>query len=199
VALPRGFRFYLSFQKNNPSAEYFEVGRSKASKLVFCEGVHIRNNPWFQWVKMAPVKGELILIHAPSLSEELILDKKVFVLPFGNQRFKVGSTYEWSDLTEIPTENGKLSITERLDKVIDCAYEIENQWAGVRPATVDRRPVLGAHPEYKNLFVFNGLGTKGVMLAPYFAREMLSMLTIKNFMVHAEVTADRFLNKNVGI
>ncbi|HKI90490.1 MAG TPA: FAD-dependent oxidoreductase, partial [Draconibacterium sp.] len=137
-------------------------------------------------------KGEVLLIHAPQLSEEFILNKKVFVLPVGNQRFKVGSTYDWSDLSEIPTEQGKQSITERLENVITCDYKIENHWAGVRPATLDRRPVLGVHSEFKNLFIFNGLGTKGVMLAPYFAREMVSLITSKNYELNLEVQAERF-------
>lgn len=181
-------------QQINPLAEYFEVGAARASKLVFCEGAHLRNNPLFRWVKMVPVKGEVLLVHVPAFSEEFILNKKVFVLPVGNHRFKVGSTYEWSDLTDIPTEKGKKSIAERLENVISSPYEVEKQWAGIRPATIDRRPVLGVHPVYENIFVFNGLGTKGVMLAPYFAREMVSALTIKNFGINSEVSTERFLN-----
>lgn len=188
----------LNIQQINPLAESFKVEGVSASKMVFCEGAHIRNNPLFQWIKMVPVKGEILLIHAPSLSEEFILNKKVFVLPVGKQRFKVGSTYEWTDLTDIPTEKGKISIVERLENVIGSPYEVEKQWAGIRPATIDRRPVLGAHSEFKNIFVFNGLGTKGVMLAPYFAREMVSLLSTKNFVVHPEVNSVRFLNSNEG-
>jgi len=182
----------FNIQQIKPEADYFEVDGVKASKVIFCEGAHIRHNPLFQWVKMVPVKGEVLLIHAPTLSEEFILNKKVFVLPVGNQRFKVGSTYDWSDLSDIPTEQGKLSITERLENVITCDYKIENQWAGVRPATIDRRPVLGRHPGNRNLFVFNGLGTKGVMLAPYFAREMVSLITSLNYEVIPEVRVERF-------
>lgn len=182
----------LDIQQFNPDSSSFWVDDVAASKIVFCEGAHIRHNPLFHWVKMVPVKGEVLFIHAPALSEKYILNKKVFVLPVGNQRFKVGSTYEWRDLTDIPTESGKLSITGRLEKLISCDYKIEYQRAGVRPATVDRRPVLGRHPEYENLFVFNGLGTKGVMLSPYFAREMVLFVTSKNGVVNTEFSLERF-------
>ena len=182
----------LDIQQIKPDSASYKVEDAEASKIIFCEGAHFRHNPLFEQVKMVPVKGEVLLIHAPALSEEYILNKKVFVLPVGNQRFKVGSTYEWSDLSDIPTESGKLSITERLEKLISCDYEIEHQWAGVRPATADRRPVLGRHPEYENLFVFNGLGTKGVMLAPYFAREMVALVTSKNGVLNSEVRLERF-------
>ena len=184
----------FNIKQINTSGEYFENQGIKSEKIVFCEGAHIRNNPLFRWVKMVPVKGEVLLIHAPSLSEEFILNKKVFVLPVGNHRFKVGSTYEWNDLSDAVTQKGKISIIERVESLITCEYEIENQWAGIRPATIDRRPVLGSHPENKNLYVFNGLGTKGVMLAPYFAKEMLSFLSLDNYALHHEVKAERFIN-----
>ncbi len=182
----------FNVQQMKPETDFFEAEGVKASKVIFCEGAHIRNNPLFRWVKMVPVKGEVLMIHAPSLSGELILNKKVFVLPVGNQRFKVGSTYDWNDLSDKTTESGKLLIIERLENVITCDYTIENQWAGIRPATADRRPVLGVHPLYRNLFVFNGLGTKGVMLAPYFTEEMLSLVMQNNFEVHTEVKVERF-------
>lgn len=170
-----------------------EFGNISTEKIVFCEGYHLTQNPLFQFVKLNPVKGEVLQIYAPKLSEEYILNKKVFVLPIGNHRFKVGSTYEWKDLSEKTTESGKLSILERLDNLISVDYKVENHWAGVRPTVVDRRPVLGVHPQHKNTFIFNGLGTKGVMLAPYFAKQMMNYLTRDNFRLNAEVNVQRFV------
>lgn len=172
-----------------------EIEGIEAEKLVFCEGYHLMNNPLFQFVKLNPVKGEVLQIYAPSLSEDYILNKKCFVLPVGNHRFKVGSTYEWKDLNEKTTEDGKTSIVERLDNLISADYKIENHWAGVRPAVIDRRPVLGVHPEYKNIFVFNGLGTKGVMLVPWFAKEMLRFVSGVNQGLPEEVDVQRFMKK----
>lgn len=175
-----------------------DCGGYKAEKVVFCEGYHLSRNPLFNFVKMNPAKGEVLLIHAPDLSEEYILNKKVFVLPVGDQRFKVGSTYEWEDLSEEPTEKGKASILERLDQLIGLNYTIENHWAGVRPTIADRRPVLGQHPEYKNVFVFNGLGTKGVMLAPHFSRLMCDFLSGENKRLPDEVNVQRFKRNSPG-
>ena len=177
----------------NPGADTFTIENISASKIVFCEGYHITKNSWFGFVPLKPVKGEVLLIYAPNLSEEFILNKKVFVLPIGNHRFKVGSTFDWDDLTEMPTEMGMYSIVFRLENLISANYTIENHWAGIRPTVADRRPVLGFHPEFKNLMVFNGLGTKGVMLAPHFAKQMLSLLTIKNYSVEKEVDVRRFI------
>ena len=132
-------------------------------------------------------------IVAPELSEDYILNKKVFVLPTGNQRFKVGSTYEWENLSEMPTSEGKESIINRLNNLISVDYKVVNHVAGIRPTVSDRRPILGKHPDWDQLYVFNGLGTKGVMLGPYFACKMVNALTIKNYFLPEEVQIDRFL------
>jgi hypothetical protein len=164
-----------------------------AQKIVFCEGYHLTNNSLFDFVKLQPVKGELLQIHAPHLSEDYILNKKCFVLPVGNHKFKVGATYQWDDLTEKCTKEGRLSIIERLENLVNTEYTVEKQWAGIRPTVIDRRPVLGKHPEHENIYVFNGLGTKGVMLAPYFAKEMMQLLTQRNYNLLPEVDVQRFV------
>jgi glycine oxidase len=192
VLIPSDF----SAKKIDPDAEYFVTENVKAAKLVFCEGAHLADNPFFSFIKLVPVKGEILQIYAPGLSENYMLNKQVFVLPVGNQRFKIGSTYDWKDLSEQPTEMGKQLIIERFEKLLMVNYIVENHVAGIRPAVSDRRPVLGIHPKYRNLYVFNGLGTKGVMLVPYFAKEMASCLTTKNYMLNFEVDLQRFLRGN---
>ncbi|MCK3684772.1 FAD-binding oxidoreductase [Maribellus sp. YY47] len=183
----------VDFQLNEEVHTYFEVADTKAQKIVFCEGYHLAQNTLFRFVKMNPAKGEVLQIYAPGLSEEFILNKRVFVLPVGNHRFKVGSTYEWDDLSEKTTEKGRDSIVERLENLVTAKYSIEEHWAGVRPTVSDRRPLLGVHPQHKNVFSFNGLGTKGVMLAPWFARLMADYLQGKSNTLPAEVDLNRFV------
>jgi len=189
----RGLLLDLDFQLNENITASFKVGEVNAEKIVFCEGYHLSQNPLFGFVKMNPAKGEVLQIHAPDLSEEYILNKRVFVLPVGDHRFKVGSTYEWADLSEKTTSKGRDSIVERLENLINAKYTIEEHWAGVRPTVADRRPVMGVHPQHKNVFVFNGLGTKGVMLAPWFAREMVHFLERKTKALPSEVDINRFV------
>lgn len=183
----------ISVEDYSAHDSYNEFSGIKTKNIVFCEGYHLTRNPLFDFVRMNPAKGELLLIHAPDLSEKYILNKKVFVLPVGNHRFKVGSTYEWEDLSEQPTEKGRESILERLENLITVDYVVEEHWAGVRPTVADRRPVLGKLPDNPNIFVFNGLGTKGVMLAPYFARVMSNFLAGMISTLPDEVNLLRFL------
>ncbi|WP_162304377.1 NAD(P)/FAD-dependent oxidoreductase [Maribellus luteus] len=189
----KGWLLEAGFLLDDDIPDFFEIEGIKAENIVFCEGYHLAENPLFQLVKMNPAKGEVLQIHAPDLPEEFILNKRVFVLPVGNHRFKVGSTYEWDDLSETPTEKGKDSITERLENLVKTGYTIEEHWAGVRPTVADRRPVLGVHPKHKNVFVFNGLGTKGVMLAPWLAAEMVKFLKGEIRNLPPEVDIHRFV------
>lgn len=161
-------------------------------KIVFCEGHFLKTHPLFDFIRLQPAKGEVLQIFAPDLSEKYIINRRVFVLPIGDHRFKVGSTYEWKDLTDQPTEEGKNSIVDRLKDLIHVDFSIEEHWAGVRPTVVDRRPVLGKHPQLEYTYVFNGLGTKGVMLAPYFASEMKKLILNKSYQISDEVNLNRF-------
>ena len=191
----KGVLIQTEFDSNkiNPGEKYFDAEHGRAEKIVFCEGAHLIDNPFFPFIRLVPTKGEVLQVVTPELAENFILTKKVFVLPVGNHRFKVGSTYEWKDLSELPTQKGKRSIIERFEKLVAVDYAVEQHWAGIRPAVSDRRPVLGVHPKYRNLSVFNGLGTKGVMLAPYFAEEMVKHLLVKDYELKQEVDIRRFL------
>lgn len=136
------------------------------SKVLFCEGNTINKNLFFSWVPMRPVKGQVLQVYAPSWKLDYVLKKNVFILPLGSDEYLIGATYEWDDLTWEPTQKGKEILVEKLEKVMGNEYEVVHQRAGIRPASPDRRPIIGEHPEKKGLWVFNGLGSKGVFLAP---------------------------------
>ena len=65
-------------------------------------------------------------------------------------------------------------LKEQLDRLISCSYEVVDQEAGIRPATADRRPLAGQHPEHKNIFCCNGFGSRGVLIAPSLGKELVN-------------------------
>jgi glycine/D-amino acid oxidase-like deaminating enzyme len=143
-----------------------------AKKLIFCEGHLASLNPYFSWLPFNLTKGEVITIRldsALSIPMEKVINKMVFILPLGNNTYRVGATYKWDRFDEAPTEDGKAEITERLEKVLKVPYTIIAHDAGVRPTVNDRRPLIGSHPFHNNIAIFNGMGSKTVMLSPYFA------------------------------
>lgn len=153
-----------------------------AAKIIFCEGYRAVENPYFKDLPFKLTKGEVLTIRLPEgvvIPESKVINKGVFILSLGNNTFKAGATYEWNDLTEQPTEKGKAELIDKLRKVIRVPFEVIAHEAGIRPTVSDRRPLLGFHPQHPSLAVFNGMGTKGVMLAPYFAKHFAEVLTGK--------------------
>ena len=164
---------YDSLEIQNSHLSYKNV---VANKIVFCEGFGIKQNPFFKHLPLNEAKGELLTIHAPQLSIDFLLKSTVFVLPLGNHYFKVGATFNWKDKTSHPSEEGKVELVDKLKKVITVPYTIVDQTAGIRPTVKDRRPMVGIHPEFSNLAVLNGLGTRGVMIAPTVAKNLFNHL-----------------------
>lgn len=144
-----------------------------AKHIIFAEGYGIHGNPYFSYLPLDGTKGELFIIKAPGLDLDVIINASVFILPLGNDLYKVGATYHWTDKTDTPTAEGREELLQKIREVVNCDFEIVEHLAGVRPTVKDRKPLLGTHPEFQNMHVFNGLGTRGVMLGPYMAKELL--------------------------
>lgn len=160
-------------------------------KLVFCEGNGIAANPFFSWLPLEGTKGELITIHAPGLNLTEVIKSAVFVMPLGNDLYKVGATFNWTDKTNLPTKEGREELIAKLKTVISCDFELREHEAGVRPTTPDRRPLLGNHPDHPKLALFNGLGTRGVMSSPLLASELLDHLE-EGLPLDPEIDISRF-------
>ena len=159
----------FDYPQLNINAEYVEYKNIKAKHIVFAEGFGMLLNPFFSKLPLDGTKGELLLIKAPNLDVDVILKSSIFIIPLGNDLYKVGATYNWEDKTNVPTEAAKKELVANLSELIKCDFEIIDHYAGVRPTVKDRRPLVGSHPIHKNIHVLNGLGTRGVMLAPAMA------------------------------
>jgi glycine oxidase len=200
-------KFYQSnlafFEKNGIllkesfSLKYFDPkeGVYKGQKydfVVFCCGYQNKELPFFAELPIQQTKGQTLTISSSQIPENESLNRKCFVLPIGNQTFRVGATYEWNNDSLLKTEEGKETLLSNLNVLDDFNPIILSQHAGIRPTVLDRRPVLGQHPEFSKLFIFNGLGTKGYMMAPTLSREFASYL-IEETAISKEISSERFL------
>ncbi len=147
-----------------------------AGKIIFCEGSDAIRNPLWNWIPFLPSKGEILTIRTSDLPENYILLKGLFLIPLGNHLFRAGSTYNWEYEDELPSETGKQELLTKLHEIISVPFELIDHKSAIRPTIKDRRPFIGEHPETKNMYIFNGLGTKGVLLGPYFANEFAENL-----------------------
>lgn len=155
--------------------EWHWQGHSFA-KVVSCEGYHYQNNPYFNWLPFKLCKGQVLNIQCVGLNQKYILKKGVYLVHQYDDVYKVGATYEWDFEDEKPNELGKENLINKLDKLLTLPYSIVSQESGVRPTTRDRAAILGKHPEVKNLYCFNGLGTKGMLQAPFLAKHFLAAM-----------------------
>lgn len=186
--LEEAFEYHLL--STTPSG--IEYKGIKASAVVFCEGHLVSNNPYFKQAPMKPAKGEVLTVRCEGLHlKEHILNKGIFIMPLGNNLYKIGATYEWEHLNDEPTPGKKEELTEKLKAVVQVPFEVVQHEAGVRPSVIDRRPLVGRHPELNTHFIFNGFGTKAVMLAPYFAKQLVKHLQ-QGSAINPEVDPARF-------
>jgi len=142
-----------------------------ADQLVCCEGWRAQTNPWFNWLPFTPDKGEFLTLKGGTLPEHIINGRHMAVpLTTGSLRF--GSTHEHEKLDNQPTNGGREQLLTGLEQLLSNGndFQVTAHQAGVRPATQDRQPLLGTHPEYSNLHIFNGFGAKGTLTIPWHAQ-----------------------------
>jgi glycine/D-amino acid oxidase-like deaminating enzyme len=167
-----------------------QVDISDFSQVIFCEGFHGMKNPLWSCLNFLPAKGELLKIQTVQADSSFILNKNGFLLPIGQNTYKVGATYRWDEFGPEPTASGDEELKDKLAQFKVNEYIEIEKLVGIRPATQDRRPFVGMHPS-KTLGIFNGFGSKGVSLIPYFANEFVSELQGKK-MVHSDASIRRF-------
>lgn len=183
---------YSLLKEENSGIRYKDI---QARHIVFAEGFGLHANPYFKELPLDGTKGELLIIKAPLLDLEVILNTSVFILPLGNDLFKIGATYNWEDKTAIPTEDGKKELVERIKEIITCDFEIINHFAGVRPTVKDRRPLIGTHEYYPSIHILNGLGTRGVMLGSAMAKALFESIEYEK-PLDKTIDIRRFTKKN---
>ena len=165
----------------------------EASQLVFSEGSYLHKNPFFKYLPMREAKGEMLLIEVPDLSIDFAVKSSVFMIPFGKHIFVVGATYNWEDKSFTQTEKAKDELENKLKRFLQLPYKVIAYKIGIRPTIKDRRPLLGKHPKYPNLAVLNGLGTRGVIIAPFIAKELFNHIE-NDKPIYKEMDIKRFEN-----
>lgn len=179
---------YINLQIELAHIQYENV---KAKHIVFAEGFGVKQNPYFNEIPLTGSKGEILTIKASDLKIDYAIKSSVFVIPLGEDLYNVGSTYDNEDKSNLPTEKAKEELLLKLKTFIKCDFEIVNHIAGVRPTVKDRRPLVGRHPKHNNLYVLNGLGTRGVMIAPYVADKLYRFIE-NNEPLDSEININRF-------
>jgi glycine/D-amino acid oxidase-like deaminating enzyme len=167
----------------------------EAQNIIFCEGIKGTENPFFKYLPFNGAKGQVLIVRIPNFKPEKIFKHRLFFVPLEEDLFWVGATNENQYSDNLPTEKGRINLEKKLQKIINVPYEIIDHQAAIRPNVKDRRPFIGQHPKFDKMFIFNGLGTKGSSLAPYFANHFVEHLVHQKPLMK-EVNIERYKIEN---
>lgn len=173
----------------------------KAKKIIFADGAAGATNPHFSWLPFNLDKGELLLVRIPNFDFKHIFKNKIAIVPLhdvgsdgqlnNENLYWVGATNAWQFENDLPTEANKQLILNELREILNCPFEVVAHQAAVRPTVRDRRPFIGLHPQMPSLGIFNGFGTKGAALIPFFAEHFVDSL-LNNVLLDKEIDIQRF-------
>ncbi|MDD2660367.1 MAG: FAD-dependent oxidoreductase, partial [Methylococcales bacterium] len=130
-------------------------------RIIFCEGHHAVNNPWFSWLPFQPAKGEILTLEHQCELPDKILNYGDWLIPLDSRHFRIGATFDRENLNTLPTGRGKNALLNALKPVsanLAAQATLLNHQANIRPCTLDKQPFLGHHPQHPQLAIFNGFG-----------------------------------------
>ena len=180
---------------NENEVEYLEssiVWKGRTfDKLLLCNGIGVNQWKGLESLDLIPNHGQVLDLKIENLEIDAIVNFGQFLLPYGNNKFRLGATYNWNEVPDEPTDEAKDFLLSELKQRIEQDIVVESQKTGFRPTTRDRRPIIGFAKDNELLGVFGGLGSKGVLLAPYFSKLFASVLT-EGSSIPKEASAARF-------
>ncbi len=157
-------------------ADFVQYKDVKAKHIVFAEGFGLKNNSYFNYLPLVGNKGEYIIIRSEALQLKEAVKSSIFIIPLGNDLYKVGATYNNQDKSPDTTQASKKELRKKLESFLKASYEVVDQVAGIRPTVKDRRPLVGTHPDFQNIHILNGLGSRGILIGPTVAEHLYNRI-----------------------
>ncbi len=181
----------FDYQDLQISPEIIRYQDFSFKKIIFAEGYRAIFNPFADFLEFRPAKGEILDVEIPNLKLEHILNFGHFLLPLGEDRYRLGATYGWSEWEEkIPLDKNH-PLLLALEGITNLPYKIIQQKLGVRPIASGQKPVVGQHPKHPTVYFLNGLGSKGALMAPYCAKKLVEHL-LDNKEINPAISTARF-------
>lgn len=180
----------FEYRKLNPSESTYKDLDFK--NIIFCEGMGVKDNPYFSEIKVNPNKGHHIKVElSQPIPENITIKKKHFLFPTGNGLYFYGGTYDREQLHHHIDDSAVNQLVHGLSEFYPCDFEVKEVNFGFRPTVKDRRPIMGRHEDHRNLYVFNGLGARGILNGCYFSRDLFRFIE-EGIPLHEEVSLSRF-------
>lgn len=157
--------------------DHVTVLGARANRVISAEGYSATRNPYFSWLPFKGAKGDILAIRFEGPMPSECLHRGIWVVPTDEPGvFRVGATYDWDNLDDVPSDEGRAEIEDRLRAFIHVPYTVIDHQAAVRPIIRESKALVGLHPANPRLGFFNGLGSKGALHAPWFAKTLADHL-----------------------
>jgi glycine/D-amino acid oxidase-like deaminating enzyme len=156
---------------------YFQYDGLQFQNIIFCEGYRAATNPFFN-EPIIPCKGDIISIAAGGNTTSGIIKKNAFyLLPAIDGMSKVGATFKWHNSDEALYKTDRHQLEQAASAMLDGAgcKTIQHQSA-IRATTPGQQVIAKQHPAIKNMFMLNGLGTKGILIGPWYSTQLAQAL-----------------------
>ncbi len=162
---------YQDIQINNDNVQISAQKKVSANKIIFCEGFQAINNPWLKNLPFKCAKGDILTVQLDQASKTM-LNWGHWLLPTSKetQQAYLGSTYHWQDMNLEPDNTLAKELIDSLEKHTTLKATMVDHRTGIRPTTINRKQLIGLHPQHKNLYCFNGFGSKGCLTIPHYAK-----------------------------
>jgi glycine oxidase len=176
----------LSTRSANNSVEITTTaGAIHSSHFVDCSGAWASTTSPLPHLQVVPRKGQMLSIALPPFLplHFVVRTPDIYIVPRTTGptagRAIIGATVEdvGFDKSIHPTDIHYLRcLAAALLPIVANAPQLE-AWSGLRPATPDGLPLLGALPEHPNHFIATGHYRNGILLTPATALTMAQLLT----------------------
>jgi glycine oxidase len=140
------------------------------NQLVIAAGAwSARFGEWLGFsIPVSPMRGQILSLRQPaSPLKHILFGEGVYLVPKLDDTIYVGATVEQAGFDKSVTAEGiawLLSSAIQLVPVLGSA-PIANIWAGLRPWSPDRRPILGKAPGWENVTLATGHSATGFELS----------------------------------
>ncbi len=150
--------------------------QTKQGETITCKHVVLASGSWSgcyeAWfdltLPVSPQKGQILSLRAPESSlKHIIFGDAAYIAPRGSSII-VGATKEDVGFDTRVTEEGISWLYDTATRFIPVLQTSarEAAWAGLRPCTPDRWPILGPVPHWANLTLATGHNSVGIILSP---------------------------------
>lgn len=171
--------------------QHWQYGQHIANGVVFCEGIGVLENPWFNKLHFHPTAGDILTLRFDKSLPKALYKNRSWLVPDGNGNWLGGSTFHKGSLETTPVSEDAEKMMLQIRSWTTIPFTLMHHRRGVRPTVEGRRAYLGEHSKETGLFVYNGLGSKGSSLIPWLSPMMADFLCTGK-PVHSDVDISRF-------